>query len=67
MLDFGTPWRPAGSQNGAQNRPSGAKSLKKKLPGGVFGADLFSESVLERSWAPFRSIWDGFWMNFDEF
>ena len=64
---FGPPLGSAVVQNGAQNRPSGAKSLKKKLPGGVFGADLFSESVLERSWAPFRSIWDGFWMNFDEF
>ena len=30
-LDFGTPWRPAGAQNGARNRPSGAKSLQKSI------------------------------------
>ena len=28
MLDFGTPCRPAASQNGIQNRPSGAKRLR---------------------------------------
>ena len=28
-LDFGTPWRPTGAPNGAQNRPSGSKKAAK--------------------------------------
>ena len=31
MLDLGSPLAPSWAQNGAQNRPSGAKSLQKSI------------------------------------
>ena len=61
------PWRPAGSQMAPKIDQMAPKMGGFNVYAGTVLADLFPRSILERSWAPFRSIWDGFWMNFDEF
>ena len=65
--DFGTPLAPSWAPNGAQNRPSGAKMLTFSQRRCALFPTYFHTYFLERSWAPFRSIWDGIWMNFDGF
>ena len=66
-LDFGSPLAPSWAPNGAQNRPSGAKMLTFSQRWCALFPTYFHTYFLERSWAPFRSIWDGIWMNFDGF
>ena len=63
-LDFGPPWHPAGIQNGAQNRASLAKRLKKNDRGahllGLLEPTCFKDRFLSATWHHF----DRFWIDF---
>ena len=60
-VDFGSPLAPSWVQNGAQNRPSGAKKAQIELDGLPILAPNFQDRFPERSWVPFWLILDGFW------
>ena len=67
MMDFGTPLAPSGVQNGARNRPSGAKNPLFSLQRAHLFFSSLPRSLSEGSWAPFWSILHHFGIILDEF
>ena len=55
-LILGAPWRPAGSQHGTLNHPSGTKRLPFSSLRARHFEDLLPRSLSEHSWAAFWYI-----------
>ena len=60
-LILGAPWRPAGSQHGTQNHPSGTKRLPFSSLRARHFEDLLPRSLSEHSWAAFWWIFGAPW------